>query len=137
MDAPELKSQQNAAESRLQSQQALYLASKATYDRLLQTSKTPGTISSNDLEQAYAKQQSDLAQLKAARAASNEVTDTREYLVIRAPFSGIITARNVSAGAIVGPSGKGSELPIFSLVEQKKLRLVVSVPDAYSIKLEK
>jgi membrane fusion protein, multidrug efflux system len=137
LDAPELKSQQNAASSRLQSQQALYLASKATYERLLQTSKTPGTISPNDLEQANARQQADLAQLEAAKANVHEISDTREYLQIRAPFSGIITARNVSAGAYVGPSGKGSELPIFTLVEQKKLRLVVSVPEAYSASLNK
>lgn len=137
LDAPELKSQQNAASSRLQSQQALYLASKATYDRLLQTSKTPGTISPNDLELANARQQADMAQLEAAKANVREISDTREYLQIRAPFNGIITARNVSAGAYVGPSGKGSEMPIFTLVEQKKLRLVVSVPEAYSVSLNK
>ncbi len=137
LDAPELNAQQNAAASKLQSQEALYIASKATYDRLLQTSKTPGTISPNDLEQAYARQQSDLAQLEAAKAAHREVTDTKGYLQIRAPFNGIITARNVSPGAYVGPSGKGSELPMFTLVEQKKLRLVVSVPEASSANLNK
>jgi multidrug efflux pump subunit AcrA (membrane-fusion protein) len=54
------------------------------------------------------------------------------YLQIRAPFNGIITARNVNPGAYVGPSGKGSELPLFTLQEQKKLRLVISVPEAYT-----
>lgn len=137
LEAPELSAQQNAAASRLKSQEALYIASKATYERLLQTSKTPGTISPNDLELANARQQSDLAQLEAARATYREVTDTRNYLQIRAPFSGIISARNVSAGAYVGPTGKGSELPIFTLVEQKKLRLVVSVPESYTGSLDK
>ena len=42
------------------------------------------------------------------------------------------TARNVNPGAYVGPSGKGSELPLFTLQEQKKLRLVLSVPEAYT-----
>ena len=51
---------------------------------------------------------------------------------IRAPFSGVVTTRNVSAGAYVGPSGKGSDLPIFTLQENRKLRLVVSVPEAYT-----
>jgi RND family efflux transporter MFP subunit len=131
MEAPEMNAQLSGAESRLKSQEAIYLSSKATYDRLLETSKTPGTVSQNDLDQAFARQKSDLAQLEAARAAHREVGDNRNYLEIRAPFSGVITARNVSAGAYVGPSGKGSELPIFTLQEQKKLRLVVSVPESY------
>jgi membrane fusion protein, multidrug efflux system len=132
MEAPEINSQLSGAESRLKSQEAIYLSSKATYDRLLETSKTPGTVSQNDLDIAFARQKSDLAQLDAAKAAHREVGDNRNYLEIRAPFSGVITARNVSAGAYVGPSGKGSEMPIFTLQEQKKLRLVVSVPEAYT-----
>jgi RND family efflux transporter MFP subunit len=44
----------------------------------------------------------------------------------------VITARNVNPGAYVGPAGKGSELPLFNLQEQKKLRLVLSVPEAYT-----
>lgn len=132
MEAPELNAQLSGAQSRLKSQEAIFLASKATYDRLLETSKTPGTVSQNDLDLAFAKQKSDLAQLEAARASQKEVTDNRGYLEIRAPFSGVISARNVSAGAYVGPAGKGSDMPIFTLQEQKKLRLVVSVPEAYT-----
>jgi membrane fusion protein (multidrug efflux system) len=135
LDAPELKSQQNAALSRLESQQAKYIASKASYDRLLKTSKTPGTISQNDLELALSKQQSDLAEFKAAQANHREALDTRAYLQIRAPFKGIITARNVSAGAFVGSAG--AQTPIFTLVEHKRLRLVASVPEAYSVYLAK
>ncbi|RFS20231.1 efflux RND transporter periplasmic adaptor subunit [Chitinophaga silvatica] len=131
MEAPEMNAQLSGAESKLKSQEAIYLSSKATYDRLLETSKTPGTVSQNDLDLAFARQKSDLAQLDAAKAAHREVGDNRNYLEIRAPFNGVITARNVSAGAYVGPSGKGSELPIFTLQEQKKLRLVVSVPETY------
>ncbi len=132
MEAPEIVSQLVAAESRLQAQEALYTASKANYERLSSTSKTPGTISQNDLDQALAKMNSDHAQLEAAKAAQREISSMRSYLEIRAPFSGIISARNVNLGAYVGPSGKGSEFPMFTLNEQKKLRLVVYVPEAYS-----
>jgi len=132
MEAPELGSQLAGAESAIKSREAIYLASKANYDRLVETSKTPGTISPNDLEQAAARQNSDLAQFQAAQAAGREIRETQNYLQIRAPFSGVITARNVNAGAYVGPAGKGSELPLFNLQEQKKLRLVLSVPEAYT-----
>lgn len=131
LEAPELNSRLAAAESRLKSQEAIYTASKSQYDRLYETSKTPGTISQNDLDQAAARKNSDLAQWEAARAAHKEVMITRGYLEIRAPFNGVISARNANTGAYVGPSGKGSEFPMFTLQEQRKLRLVVAVPEAY------
>ncbi|WP_316831948.1 efflux RND transporter periplasmic adaptor subunit [Pedobacter aquatilis] len=132
LEAPEMGSQVAAAQSRLKSQEAIYMASKANYDRLYETSKTPGTISKNDLDQAVAKRNSDLAQFEAAKASFKEVGSIQNYLEIRAPFSGIISARNVNLGAYVGPSGKGSELPLFTLQDQKNLRLAVSIPEVYT-----
>lgn len=132
MEAPEISSQLAGAESRIKSQEAVYLASKANYDRLYNTSLTPGTVSKNDLDIAQARMKSDLAQWESGKAAYREISDNRNYLEIRAPFAGIISAKNVSAGAYVGPSGKGSEFPLFTLQEQKKLRLVISVPEAYT-----
>lgn len=132
LEAPEISSQVSAAASRLQSQEAVYAASKSTCDRLLETSKVPGAISPNDLDLAVSKKRSDSAQLEAARSAYKEVSQMRGYLEIKAPFSGIITSRNVNLGAYVGPVGKGSEFPLLTLQEQKLLRLIVSVPEVYA-----
>lgn len=130
LEAPELESQLASAESRVKSQEAIYIASKSNYDRIVETSKTPGTISQNDIDQADARRKSDQAQWDAAKAAYKEIAETLKYLEIRAPFSGVISARNANPGAIVGPSGKGSELPLFTLQQQNHLRLVISVPEA-------
>lgn len=132
MEAPEINSNVASAQSRLKSQEAIYTASNSNYNRLIETSKTPGTISGNDLEQAAARKNSDKAQLDAAKSAYQSVAATRNYLDIRAPFNGVITARNINTGAYVGPSGKGSEMPIFVLQEQKRLRLVISIPELYT-----
>jgi RND family efflux transporter MFP subunit len=132
LEAPEMISQLATAESRLKSQEAIYTASKANYERFLETSKTPGTVSQNDLDQALSKQNSDYAQLEAARSIYKEISTTQNYLEIRAPFDGIITLRNVNPGAYVGPAGKGSEFPLMVLQEQKKLRLIISVPETYT-----
>src|SRR3954462_9359701 len=86
MEAPELGSQLAGALSNVKSREALYAASKANYDRLLATSETPGTVSPNDLEQAAARKNADLAQLEAAKAAYKQVAETQNYLQIRAPF---------------------------------------------------
>lgn len=132
MEAPELQSQLATALARVKSQEAIYIASKANYGRIIETSKTPGTISQNDIDQADARQKSDDAQLEANKAAYNEIAETLKYLEVRAPFNGVISSRNVNPGAYVGPSGKGSEMPMFTLQEQKHMRLVVSVPEDYT-----
>ena len=132
MEAPGTEFSISRRTINIKSREAIYMASKANYDRLYETSQTPGTISPNDLEQAAARKNSDFAQLEAAKAAYKQIAETQNYLQIRAPFSGVITARNVNPGAYVGPSGKGSELPLFTLQEQKRLRLVISVPEAYT-----
>ena len=137
LDAPEISSRMAEAQSRLQSQEAVYTATKANFDRLTETSKTPGTISPNDLDQAAAQKNSQLAQLAAAKSVYNQVVDLKNYLEIKAPFDGIISSRNVNTGAYVGPSGKGSDLPLLVLQQQKQLRLVVSVPEAFSGLLNK
>ena len=132
LEAPEINSQLASAQSRIKQQEAIYFASKATYDRLLNTSKTPGTVSQNDLEQAEAKKNSDLANVEAAKSSYKEVAANLDYLQIKAPFDGVVTSRNVNLGAYVGPSGKGSDLPLFVIQDQKRMRLVISVPELYT-----
>ncbi|HNP21848.1 MAG TPA: efflux RND transporter periplasmic adaptor subunit [Panacibacter sp.] len=132
MEAPELSSQLAAALSNTKSREAIYAASKANYDRLFETSQTPGTVSPNDLEQALARKNSDLAQLESARAAYAQIAEMQNYLQIKAPFNAVVSARNTNPGAYVGPSGKGSDQPLFTLQEQKRLRLVIAVPEAYT-----
>ncbi|GEP50160.1 RND transporter MFP subunit [Flavobacterium noncentrifugens] len=132
LEAPEVSSQLAAAESRFRSQEAVYSGSNSTYKRFLETSKTEGTISKNDLEQAEARKNSDNANYQAAKASYREIQNIQSYLQIRAPFDGVIAARNVNLGAYVGPAGKGSELPLFTIQQQDKLRLSVYVPESYS-----
>lgn len=132
MEAPEINSRLSEAQSELKSIQAIYISTKAHYDRLAETSKTPGTISPNDLDQALAEVNSQSARLQGAKAAYGAIAATQSYLNIKAPFSGVITARNVNPGAYVGPSGKGSDMPLFVLQEQKRLRLVISIPEMYT-----
>jgi membrane fusion protein (multidrug efflux system) len=131
LEAPEINSQLAEAQSHIKQMDAVYFASKATYDRLFNTSKTPGTVSQNDLEQAEAKKNSDLANVDAAKSSYKEVAANLAYLEIRAPFDGVITTRNVNLGAYVGPGGKTTD-PLFVLQDQKRLRLVVSVPEIYT-----
>ncbi|WP_047244855.1 efflux RND transporter periplasmic adaptor subunit [Maribacter thermophilus] len=128
LDAPEIYAQLAAAKSRFHSQEAKYMASSNNYDRILKTSKVEGTISQNDLDQALARKNGDYADLQAAKAAYQELQSMKEYLRIIAPFKGTVAARNVNIGAFVGQSNT----PLLSIIEQRKLRLAVLIPDAYT-----
>lgn len=132
LEAPEINSQLEEAKSRIQQSKAQYFASKATYDRLYSTSKTPGTVSLNDLEQAQAKMRSDSANVEAAKSAYKVVAANVSYLQIRAPFDGVITVRNINLGAYVGPSSGNGNQPLFVIEDHKRLRLVISVPENFT-----
>lgn len=131
LEAPEISSQLAAARSKIKSLEATYIATKASYDRVAEASKTEGAVAQDALDQITARKNSDLAQLEAAKSSLEEVKVMAGYLELRAPFSGVITARHVDVGAYVGPSGKGSALPLVTLQEHKNLRLIVSVPEAH------
>jgi membrane fusion protein (multidrug efflux system) len=129
LDAPEMTAALSQAQEDLHTKEAIYRGSKANYDRLLKTSRMPGTISPNDLDMAHAKMSADSSALLAARSAYQQSADLKSYLEVRAPFDGIISSRNVYPGAYVTPSDKSSNKPMLTLQEQSKLRLVVDVPE--------
>jgi RND family efflux transporter MFP subunit len=132
LEAPELQAATDESASVLQTQEAAWLASKATYDRLYKTSRIPGTVSPNELELARARMTSDSASLAAARSHYRGAADLQDYLHVYAPFDGVISSRNVYPGAYAGPAGKGSSVPLMTLQQQRRLRLVVAVPEAAS-----
>jgi membrane fusion protein (multidrug efflux system) len=132
LDAPELDAQYNEAKGKLRSREAMLGSSTSYYQRLLTTSRTPGTVSANDLEQAQSKMLSDSSEVSAARSAFQAVSDLKAYLIVRAPFDGMISERNVHPGATAGPSGKGSDLPMLRLDQEGMLRLVVAVPEIHT-----
>jgi membrane fusion protein, multidrug efflux system len=131
LEAPEINSQLEAAKAHISQNKAVYYSDKATYDRLYNTAKTPGTISPNELEQALAKVKSDSANVEAARSEYKEVAANLNYLQIRAPFDGVVTLRNINPGTYVGP-GSGTNQPLFVVEDHKRLRLVISVPEAFT-----
>ena len=146
LDAPELEAQLADASAKLRAAQSSYLEKKAIYastsaeyKMVYKTSLTPGTVSANDLQLAFAKMTADSSQMEAAgenvEAAKsfyqNEL-EMKNYLTVTAPFSGTITERNVHPGALVGPASKATDLPILKLDEDDRLRLVVAVPEAYT-----
>jgi membrane fusion protein (multidrug efflux system) len=147
LEAPELVAQKAEAQSKLQSAEAQLAAvrSKAeanasTYEKLKAASATPGVVAGNDVVLAQKAVEADQGQIgaaqqnvEAARQALASTSDMEGYLRITAPFSGVVTERNVHPGALVGPTGgPGTAAPIVRIVESNRLRLVIPVPEAYT-----
>ncbi len=116
LSAPELLAQTAQAE-------AATVAAEATYRRLLAASDTPGAVSANELELAEQAAKADAERTRSLKTLAG-------YLVIRAPFSGIITERNVHPGSLAGPPSEplSSAVPLLRLEQVDRLRLIVPVP---------
>ena len=130
LEAPEIAQQVAAAKLKYTQAEATYITSKDRYRRLLETSKTPGTVSPFDLEAAAAQKQGDSATAQ-GEYANYQASETMEsYLTVRATFDGVITERNVHPGALVGPGTENAK-PMLILQQLSKLRLVVDIPEQY------
>lgn len=145
LTAPELSSQRaqaeaavRAAQSQLATAQAKLASDNGTYLHLVAAAKTPGVIAENDVMVASQTVSADKGMVEAAeqnvtaaRDAVSSVSQTESYLQITAPFDGVVTTRNLHPGALIGPaSGQSGAQPILQLVNDKRLRLVVPVPEA-------
>lgn len=127
LEAPEIQAQVSHAQAKWKAQEALYISTKSTYDRTLKANETAGAIAPDYLEQVTAKMLADKAQLAATRSAYEEMKNIDEYLVIRAPFDGVITDRQVDKGAYVGPMTK---LPLLIVEDVHRLRLNLSIAES-------
>src|SRR5262249_28860568 len=73
------------------------------------------------LEKAISAQRSNLAANKANLARLNDV---QSYRIVKAPFDGVVTVRNVDVGALVNT---GSTL-LYRIAQTRALRTFVNVP---------
>jgi len=71
------------------------------------------------------------ASVQGAEADLGRLMALKSYATVRAPFAGLVTARNVDIGDLVGP-GATTQQPMFSVADVRRIRLYVSVPQTYA-----
>lgn len=133
LEAPELQAQLAEAKANVEDFKSKLFASKLTYIRMMETSKTQGAIATNELDIAKSKMEVDSLQMLSAMASYQAAKELVNYLTITAPFEGIITTRTISPGELVGPDGTK---PLFILENSSTLRLTIGVPEVYSGQLK-
>jgi RND family efflux transporter MFP subunit len=72
--------------------------------------------------------------LKAAQANLDRLLATKQFAHITAPFNGVVTARNLDVGTLVGGSSSGN--PLFTVSDIHALRLYVNVPQSYTAQIK-
>lgn len=127
LEAPEMQSRIAESKQRLESAKAKLITSNDIYKRLLEASKTDGVIAPVDLEKAKNQVKADEAAISAAKSALGAEEETAAYLILKAPFTGTVTKKNVDAGAYVGKPG---ETPLFEIEDNATLRLHIAIPEA-------
>ena len=81
------------------------------------------------LEKAVAAARSNLA---VAQANLGRLEDLQAFKIVRAPFDGIITARNTDYGALINAGNGGPSQELFHIAAVSKLRVFANVPQAYA-----
>jgi RND family efflux transporter MFP subunit len=159
IDAPEQDQQLRQAKASLQQAQASLeqaLANrqqskaneeyaKVSADRWKQLA-AQGVVSSQDNDQKRlqydAQVANSLALDKAIAAARSNVAaqeaniglleQLQDYRTVRAPFDGVITARNTDIGALINAGNGGAAQELFHIAASRQLRVFVNVPEVSS-----
>jgi len=131
LDAPEVTANYAKSVADLQAARAKYNTSLDTYKRYRTASQEKGAIAENELQRIYNQMLADSAGYIAAQSATTAYSQLKNYLVIRSAFDGVVTQRNVDPGTLVGKGQK----PLFIVENLSKLRLRVSIPEAYTAAL--
>ena len=84
-----------------------------------------GAIADRDLENARLTHSTAMAQLANVKSAYAAANKQLRSATVRAPFSGVIAAKAVSAGDVVAPGAA-----LFTVVDPKSMRLEAAVPAA-------
>lgn len=116
LEAPELTSQRAEFEAKV-------AGDDATLDRLQAAhGQMTGAVAEHDIEVARATS-------RASKAKLDSVRTLEGYLLVTAPFDGVVTQRFVSLGALVGPAVGGRGTPMMTMETVAKLRLTVAIPE--------
>ena len=131
IDTPEVDQELSQARaSREQVKAALGLA-KISADRWANLLKSD-SVSQQEADQQASGYQQALANLAAADANVRRLEQLESFKNVYAPFSGVLTRRNVDPGALINSGAGVAGKELFDIARVDPLRVYVSVPQAYA-----
>jgi len=128
IDTPQVDAQLAQAQAQLKVAQATRDLSKVTYQRF-QDLFQRNVIAAQDFDTAADNDGQNEATVIADQANVNRLEALEAFKIVRAPFDGIVTARNTDIGAYI-PMGSGIQL--FRVAQISPLRVYVDVPEPFT-----
>lgn len=130
LDTPEIDQElAQALAQRAQTSSSLGLA-KSSMERWQQL-RQRDAVSQQELDERTSTYTQDLANLAAADANVKRLQQLESFKRIVAPFSGVVTQRNVDVGDLID-AGSGTSRALFALAQSDPLRVYVQLPQAYA-----
>jgi RND family efflux transporter MFP subunit len=128
IDTPEVDQELAQAQAQLKLAQAAFDLAEITYKRYRDLLKTR-VISAQDFDTAADNYAGARSTVVADQAQVGRLQALEDFKILRAPFDGIVTARNTDIGDYI-PAGSGIQL--FRMAATSRLRVYVTVPQALS-----
>ena len=128
IDTPEVDQELAQAQAQLKVAQAALHLAEVTWRRQ-QNLFDRKVIAAQDNDTAIDTYRENQAIVVADQANINQLEALEAFKIIRAPFTGIVTARNTDIGDYI-PAGSGKQL--FRMQQTSPLRLYINVPQAFA-----
>ena len=131
IDTPEVDQQLFQARADLNTAMANENLSKITATRYLELIKTDG-VSKQEVDNAQGDYAAKQANVASAQANVRRLEELKSFQHIYAPFSGVITRRNIDIGNLINAGNGGAAQELFFLAQTDPIRAYISVPEAYA-----
>jgi RND family efflux transporter MFP subunit len=131
IETPELDQELDRTAHELAEAEAALSLAKATENRYARLTGT-GSVSEQEITERQSELALQTARVKAARSNLRRLKELKSFAMVKAPFDGVITAREVDTGDLI-TSGGAKEL--FRLAQIDRLRIYVRVPQPLASKI--
>ncbi len=129
IDTPEVDQELSQAKAARQQIQAQLELAKSSAERWINLRKTD-SVSQQESDQQTSAYTQARANLAASDANVKRLEQLESFKHIYAPFSGVLTKRNVDTGALINAGSAGQARELFDIAQVDPLRVYVSVPQA-------
>jgi RND family efflux transporter MFP subunit len=131
IDTPEVDQELLQARAGREQIKAQLELAKISADRWANLRKTDA-VSQQEADQQASGYQQAQANLAAADASVRRLEQLESFKNVYAPFSGVLTRRNVDPGALINSGAGAAGRELFDIARVDPLRVYVSVPQAYA-----
>lgn len=134
INTPTLDAQYSQAKAALEAQRAKYNLAVVTAQRWVALRKSHA-VSEQSISVQEANEKKEKADLEAAEHNVHTFDAQLQFKTILAPYDGVVVSRNINVGDYINKEGNISDRSavtnLFSVADIRRLRLFVSVPEAF------